>query len=187
MVANATVTLSARRATPVWTGGSASDNDWSDATNWGGVAPAPGASLFFNGSARLNNTNDTAAATTYSNLVFTSSAGAFVLNGNSISLGGNITNDSANPQTINFGLNFSNNFTCAGAGGLLILGGGLTNRFGAPGATTLTLTGTGQLANRLASTSNPGGTNILAAERCFRQLDLAGQLGLHGHHRAVGV
>ena len=68
----------------------------------GGVAVAPGVSLIFNGGARLDNTNDTALATAYSNVVFTASAGAFVLNGNPLTLGGSLTNNSANPQTINW-------------------------------------------------------------------------------------
>jgi autotransporter-associated beta strand protein len=161
VVASTTVSLVVVGATPVWTGGSAGDNHWSDATNWGGISLAPGDALIFNGSTRLTNTNDTAAATTYSNLVFSTGAGAFALYGNPITLGGNITNYSASPQTINFGLNFSNSFTFNGAGGPLIIGGGLTNRFGTPGSTALTLAGTGELVNRLNSTTSPGGTNVI--------------------------
>ena len=161
VVSSASVTLTVLAATPVWTGGSGSDNNWSDIANWGSIAISPDVPLVFNGGTRLNDTNDTAAATIYSNIVFTSSAGAFVLNGNPITVGGNITNNSANPQTINFGLNFSGSFTLNGAGGPLIINGGLTNHLGAPGFTTLTLTGIGQLANTFNSATRPGGTNVI--------------------------
>ena len=94
---------------PIWNGGSATDNNWSDAANWSGYAIASNAVLQFGGGARLINTNDTAAGTVYSNLNFNSVAGSFVLNGNSITLAGNVTNNSSNPQTIALGLKFSGN------------------------------------------------------------------------------
>ncbi len=161
VVAATNVTLAVVAGSPVWNGGSAGDNNWSDAANWGGIAVTADAPLIFNGNTRLNNTNDTAVNTIYSNLVFSSGAGAFVLNGNAVTLGGNITNNSANTETINFGLNFSNNYTLNGAGGTLIIAGGLTNRAGASGFTVLTLAGSGELVNRLGSTVSPGGTNEL--------------------------
>ena len=139
MVANTSVTLTVVGATPFWTGGSSSDSDWSDAANWGGIGLTADAPLIFNGTARLNNTNDTTAATIYSNIVFNPGAGAFTLNGNPVTLGGNITNNSVNAQTINLGLNFSNSFTFDGVSSPLIFGGGLTNRAGTNGATTLNL------------------------------------------------
>lgn len=161
VVANTAVNLTIVGVTPVWTGGSSSDSYWSDATNWGGNGITAGAPLIFSGTARLNNTNDTAAATTYSNIVFNPGAGAFSLNGNSITAGGNTTNDSANVQTVNLGLNFSSSFTFDGASSPLLIGGGLTNRVGATGATTLVLAGSGQLADLFNSAITPGGTNIL--------------------------
>jgi hypothetical protein len=82
------------------------------------------------------------------------------LNGNSITLGGNITNNSSNPQTLNLGLNFTGNFTFNGASNSLIFAGGLTDRLAA-GSTTLTLAGSGQLVNLFNSANNPGGTNVL--------------------------
>ena len=157
-----TVSLVVAGGNPVWTGGSGSDSNWSDATNWGGIALTADTSLIFSGSARLTNTNNTAAGTVYSNIVFYPAAGAFVLNGNSITLGGNIINNSANPQTLNCGLNFNGNVTFNGASNQLIIGGGLTNALGASGFTTLTLAGSGLLNNLLNCTSNPGGTNIIA-------------------------
>lgn len=149
-------------ATAIWNGNSSSGNYWSDPANWGGISPAAGAPLFFGGNARLNNTNNTTTGTIYSNITFNSGAGTFVLNGNSITLGGNITNNSDNPQTINFGINFNGNYTFNGAGDDLFILGGLTNTLGAAGTTTLTLDGTGELSDLWESTSSPGGTNIIS-------------------------
>src|SRR5262249_27338909 len=90
VVSSTSVNLSVVGATPVWTGGSSSDSYWSDAANWGSNGITGGAPLIFSGTVRLNNTNDTAAATSYSSIVFNPGAGAFTLNGNSITVGGNI-------------------------------------------------------------------------------------------------
>jgi len=151
-------------ASPTWNGGSNTDNNWSDAANWNGLSLLPANdTLFFDGSTRLNATNNTTAATTYSNITFNAAAGAFVLNGNPITLaGGNVTNNSSNLQTIDLGLNFSTNLTLNGGTGGLVIGGGLTNTFGAPGWTTLTLASTGTLTNLLNSATSPGGTNVIA-------------------------
>ena len=151
-------------ASPTWNGGSATDNNWSDAANWNGLSLlAANDQLVFDGSTRLNTTNNTTAGTTYSNITFNATAGAFVLNGNPITLaGGNVTNNSSNPQTIDLGLNFSTNLTLNGGTGGLVIGGGLTNTFGAPGYTTLTLAGVGTLTNLLNSATSPGGTNLIA-------------------------
>jgi autotransporter-associated beta strand protein len=147
-------------ATPVWTGGGG-DNNWSDAANWGDISLTSGDSLIFNGTTRLSNTNDTAALASYSNLVFSASAGAFVLNGNPLTLTGNITNNSSTPQTLDLGLQFNGNYIFNGASGPLVFGGGLTNTAGASGSSTLTLVGTGVLTNLFNSTTSPGGTNTL--------------------------
>lgn len=149
-------------ATPIWNGGSTSDNDWSDSANWNGVSVVAGDTLIFSGANRLTNANDTASGTIYSNLVFAAGAGAFVLGGNPITVTGNITNNSSSPQTIALGLNFNSNLTFDGTSNSLILGGGLTNTIGTSGSTTLTLAGTGILTNILNSTIKPGGTNIIA-------------------------
>jgi autotransporter-associated beta strand protein len=145
-----------------WNGGSATDSLWSDAANWNGIPIAPAYSLIFDGTTRLNNTNDTAPLTAYTNVTFNAGAGAFTLNGNPIN-GVNITNNSSNPQTIDLGLSFARNIALnGGTGGGLIVGGGLTNTLGAPGSVTVTLAGNGILTNILASTTSPGGTNLLS-------------------------
>ena len=131
-----------------WNGGSATDSDWSDAANWNGTNVAANDPLSFGGNNHLNNTNDTAAGTVYSNILFNAGAGAFVLNGNSVTVAGGITNNSSNPQTIALGLVFNGSQTFNGATSSLIIGGGLTNT---ANANSLTLTGTGILTNLLSS------------------------------------
>jgi autotransporter-associated beta strand protein len=148
---------------PYWTG-AGSDGYWSDAANWNATPITPNADLLFDGGVQLNNTNDISPGTSYSSLTFGTGAGAFVLNGNAITLAGNITNNSGSQQTINLGLNFSTSQTLNGGGGMadgnivggLVVGGGLTNTL-ASGTAMLTLTGVGTLANQLG-----GGTNMIA-------------------------
>jgi len=145
---------------PVWNGGSATVNNWSDPANWGGVTIAPGDTLYFAGNNRLNNTNNTAPDTAYTDLAFNTDAGAFVLNGNSILLAGNVINNSANTETINIPLSYttSRSFN-GGSGGGLIIGGGVTNQ---ATALTLTLAGNGILTNLLSATDPNTMTNILS-------------------------
>jgi fibronectin-binding autotransporter adhesin len=142
---------------PVWNGGSVSGSYWLDSDNWSGVALAANNNLLFSGNARLNNTNDTTADTTYGDLDFLSGAGAFTLNGNSFTLAGNIANVSANAQTLTLGVNLSTNHTFYATNGLLVIGGALTHS--AAAFNTLTLAGTGRITNLLASTG--GGTNTV--------------------------
>lgn len=153
------INLIASGGPPAWTGGSAADSYWSDAANWGGTAIMPGSLLYFDGNIRPNNTNDTAAGTSYGNITFTPNAGAFTLNGNPITLGGNIVNNSTNAQTIDLGIILNaSGYTLDGATSPLIVGGGLTNT--ANIFTTSLLAGDGILTNLLAST-DPAGTNTL--------------------------
>jgi fibronectin-binding autotransporter adhesin len=154
------VNLVASGGPPQWNGGSALNSNWSDAANWNGTTISFGSVLGFSGSTRLNNNNDTAADTSYSDIIFSPGAGAFTLNGNPIVPIGNIVNLSGNPQTIALGLDFNANFTLDGGASGLTVGGGLTNTATAPTRTTVTLSGTGTLTNLLASV-DPGGTNSI--------------------------
>ncbi|MBW8863349.1 MAG: autotransporter-associated beta strand repeat-containing protein, partial [Verrucomicrobia bacterium] len=92
---------------PVWNGGSSTGNNWTDSANWGGVTVGSGNTLFFDGTTRLNNNNDETADTSFSDISFNTSAGAFILNGNQVNLAGNLVNFSTNAQTIKFGMDFS--------------------------------------------------------------------------------
>ena len=140
-----------------WNGGSATGNNWSDAANWNGTSIVAGDTLFFDGTTRLSPVNDTTAGTTYSNITFNATAGAFVLNGNPINfaLGAAIiTNLSSAPQTVNLGLSYNGNITLAGgdSSAPLIIGGIITNTAIDGYTNTIALMGTGILTNLLANT-----------------------------------
>jgi fibronectin-binding autotransporter adhesin len=83
----------AKAANQIWTGGGA-DNFWETSANWlGGVGISPGDSLFFGGTIRNTTTNNFPTGTMFDNITFTEPAGPFTLNGDAISLFGNITNN----------------------------------------------------------------------------------------------
>src|SRR5947208_48844 len=89
LLASAQLTHAADRT---WNGGSP-NNSWTTALNWiGGVAPAPGDSLTFDGFVTSNN-NNIAANTSFAGITFASTAGAFTLSGNAITLSGNVTDN----------------------------------------------------------------------------------------------
>lgn len=145
---------------PVWNGGSVVDSNWSDTNNWGGVTVAQGDFLYFSGLNRLVNTNDTVAGNSYGDIDFVAGAGAFVLNGNPVTLGGsNILNSSSSNQTINLGLNFGTPYNFNGGSGGLTIGGGLTNT--SSGFNTLNLMGTGILTNIVNSVNSTGTNTVL--------------------------
>jgi fibronectin-binding autotransporter adhesin len=131
-----------RAATVTWTGGGTDDN-WSTAANWGGIVPSPGDSLIFTTTSRLINTNNFSPGTAFNGITFEVPAGTFVLNGNPITLGGNIVNNQfVTLQTINLSLalNATRNVDVTADGALTISGvisgaGGLTKS----GAGLLTL------------------------------------------------
>ncbi len=153
------INLIAAGGPPVWNGGSLVDNNWSSPANWSGVTINPGDTLYFDGVTRLNNTNDTAPDTTYTDIAFNNTAGAFVLNGNAITLAGNINNSSANPQAVNLPLSYNTSRTFNGGTGGVNIGGGVTNT---ANALTLTLAGNGTLTNLLGCTDPNSMTNIIS-------------------------
>lgn len=71
-----------------WTGGGADDN-WTTDANWGGTAPVPGiaTTLTFDGTVRLNSTNDFAAGSQFMAIKTGATAGDFTFNGEQIQLG----------------------------------------------------------------------------------------------------
>lgn len=138
-------TMTAGAADRTWDGGGA-NGYWNTPVNWDGDATAPsgGDALFFGGSTRLANTNDLAASTSFNGITFNSGAGAFVITGAVITLGGDVTNSSASLQTLNLpmALDATRTFNTASSGSLTVGGvlsgaGGLTKA----GAQTLTLSG----------------------------------------------
>ena len=151
------VNIVASGGPPVWNGGSVSGNNWNDAANWNGVAINPNDSLFFAGNNRLNTTNNTTAGTFYNDLVFSTDAGSFVLNGNPIVLNGKISNISTNTQKVMIGLTITSNVLSGGASAPLIIGAGVTNSVNPSG---LVLAGTGIITNLLAS-ADPTFLNVI--------------------------
>jgi autotransporter-associated beta strand protein len=141
-----------------WDGGGASAN-WSTAANWNGnaTAPATGDSLVFDGALGLSNLNDLAPGRLVTGITFKTGAGAFVISGNSITLGGDIQDQSTNPQTIGIGLALDTTHEVnVGSGGTLALGGVISGS-----AVGLTKTGLGTL--RLTAANSYTGTTTINA------------------------
>ena len=118
--------------------------NWANNSNWVGGAISPLDSLLFGGTKGLTNNNNTAAGTQYNGITFKWGAGAFILGGNSIKLGGNVTNNSTATQTIDFGMELVGaDRTFDAAGGNLVINGQISGSAGLvkAGSGTLTLTG----------------------------------------------
>ena len=151
-------------AASIWTG-LGSDNNWGTGGNWNSVPSFP-TGLTFAGSTRLSNNNNLSSITV-NGITFDAAAGAFVLNGNDITLGGNIT-FSGNPasritQTVNLNMSWSVSSLDIDtpANGNLVFGGAITSTadysLNKTSAGTLTLSGT----NSIAGLGVNGGTNII--------------------------
>jgi fibronectin-binding autotransporter adhesin len=93
----------ARSATKTWNG-LGGDDFWNTGANWGGTAPVAADALVFDGTTRLTPNNNIAANTSFAGITFNSIAGAFTLSGNAVLLGGDITDNSTNAQTISLSL-----------------------------------------------------------------------------------
>src|SRR5688572_12458661 len=130
-----------------WTGGSAVDDNWTSADNWGGAAPLANDALIFDGGLRLTPNNDFAPLTQFNGLTFSAGAGAFTLGGNQISLLGPITNNATNVQTVNLAIDLAADTTAnVAAGGTLNLNGVVSGGFG------VNVTGGGTLSFGAANT-----------------------------------
>lgn len=135
-----------------WDGGGGGNN-WTIDSNWvGDVAPLPTDVLIFDGSVRLSPNNNNTAGTQFNGIIFASTASAFNLFGNAITLGGNITNFSSFNQT-NSQIAMTNTGALeinTGAAGITFLNTG--TKFST--ASTITKTGSGTL------TLTAGGSGI---------------------------
>jgi fructan beta-fructosidase len=152
------------QAASIWTG-LGSNNNWGTSGNWNS-APVFPAALTFAGSTRLTNNNNLNAITVNS-IAFDAAAGTFVLNGNSITLDGNIgfNGNPTAPVTQTVNLNMVWNPAALDVdtpiNGNLVFGGAMTSSadysLNKTGAGTLTLSG----PNSIAGMGVNGGTNII--------------------------
>lgn len=187
-----TPSLTVSAADRTWDGGSASGANWSSSdvfiiftytgANWNTTlamsgAPVDGDSLFFDGSTRTTNNNNLAADTSFAGLTFNSGAAAFTLNGNRISLAGNVTNNSASLQTINLALALpatrtfnaaSGNIAVAGVisgpGGLTKTGSNVLTLSAANTYTGLTTVSAGRLVVSSGNINSTSGVSISGGE-----------------------
>jgi autotransporter-associated beta strand protein len=130
-------------ASRTWDGGGA-DTNWSTPANWDGdlTAPITGDALTFDGTLRLTNNNNLAADSVFGPITFAATAGSYVISGNRITLGGDFSDSSPNPQVFNPALVLSGNRTFStDASTMLTLGGVISGSFGVTksGAGTLVL------------------------------------------------
>src|SRR6267142_6059094 len=80
----------ASAVTRTWTG-AGGNNNWSTTANWGGAVPAAGDDIVFSGSTRLSPVNDLTPGISFNSITFNSSAAAFNVTGNSVTLAGGST------------------------------------------------------------------------------------------------
>jgi fibronectin-binding autotransporter adhesin len=137
--------------------GAGSDNNWSNAANWGGATPLPGQWLRFGPLApggHAANFNDIAGNPLFYGIFFDSQAPSYNLQGNPIRLSGNVFNQSGNNQEISLDLQlvpgsgaFNTNTIAFDTGGeTMTLAGsisGLGMGLEETGGGTLILSGTG--------------------------------------------
>jgi fibronectin-binding autotransporter adhesin len=129
------------QAANTWDGGGV-DGNWSTLANWDDdLVPTFPVALTFAGSTGLTSTNDLSSLTV-NGFTFSSGAGAFVIGGNDITLGGNVLNSSTNLQTLNNNIATTavRTFTMTTGGGNTALGGNISGTGGG-----ITTAGTGML------------------------------------------
>jgi len=129
-------------SSPKWSGLGADDN-WKTDGNWD-IPAGAGSVLQFEGTTRPAPYNNFDAGTSFAGLKFNASAGEFTLTGNSISLSGDIVNNSTSPQIINLQMALSS-ATMVNTGSAMAMGGDLSGTGGSlikSGTGTLTLNGT---------------------------------------------
>jgi fibronectin-binding autotransporter adhesin len=142
-------------ANETWDGGDADDNFWQSNENWlDDSAPLATDTLFFGGTTRLNPVNDYAGGTQFNGITFNAGAGAFVLSGNAITLGGNVTNNElSNEQTIALDMDMGGTLRAFGGNGNTTMSGILA------GSAGVAKNGTGVLTFSNANTYS-GGTDV---------------------------
>ena len=169
-----------------WNGGAGTVN-WSDTANWNGIAPGPNDTLVFStagaGGATLNNNIGSGP---FASLQFESTAPAFTLNGNSITLNGDgldkviIVNNSTAKQTVNLDITLGNNGKINAAAGDVAVGGNISGGF------SLTKTGPGTLTISGANNTYNGGTIINGGAVVIDNTSTTTTLGAAGKNLTLG-
>ena len=145
-------------ASPVWNG-SGGDDNWTTGANW--TPPVSGTEiLHFAGTTRTTPNNNFPAGTVFSDIVFDAGAAVFTVGGNSISMAGDIINNSSNNQTVNIPLALSRAVgTVVNTGAKNITLGGAISDGASPGKLIKIGSGTATLAT---SNSYTGGNTVNA-------------------------
>ena len=159
-------------ATETWDGGHGSANAWFANLNWADdTAPADFDDLVFTGTTRLNHSSwaDLSGGDNdfdINSITFDSAAGAFVIAngggpaGSVIKMHGDITNDDADLQTMNFNFQLNSNIGVNAASGAITIGGVISED---GSARSLTKSGSNKLI--LAGTNTyTGATDINAGK-----------------------
>ncbi|MFZ4775835.1 MAG: autotransporter-associated beta strand repeat-containing protein [Terrimicrobiaceae bacterium] len=122
--------------TATWNGGGGSGS-WTTAANWNpATVPLAGTDLTFAGGTQT--VVSTGGNQTTGAITFASGASAFTINDNTIVLGGNLSNNSSNTQTINSAIALNADRTISANTGNLLLGNVALSNVGAlPGVLTI--------------------------------------------------
>ena len=156
------------RAANIWDGGGAPDGNWGTVANWDDDAlPVFPVAINFAGTTQLATNNDQTGITV-NGITFDAGAGAFTLSGNSVLLGGNVTNNSSSLQTIGLPLDLTAARTFSAASGDIAVTAAINGAFGITknGAGSLTLSGSnGNTGTTVigAGTLKLGANNTLTA------------------------
>ncbi|MEO5914382.1 MAG: autotransporter-associated beta strand repeat-containing protein [Luteolibacter sp.] len=147
---------SAARAANIWDGGGAPDGNWGTIANWDdNLLPVFPVALNFAGTAQLASVNNQTGIAV-NGIAFDASAGAFTISGNSISLGGNVTNNSTSLQTLGLPLGLTAARTFDAASGNIAVVGAISGSFGFTKIGAGTMTVSGANSNTLATTITAG-------------------------------
>ena len=159
-------------AAPLWTGGSGSDANWSDAGNWT-TPPASGQTVAFNGTTPRMTVNNDVGGSSFAGISFGPAPGSYTLSGSGLTMTSDIINFSPSSQTINLPLTVDPSSggiaLNAQAGPIVTTTKGTIDNGGNPltvsGSSTVTLNGVVSGSGDLTKTG--AGTLLLAASNAY--------------------